>query len=128
MNIESTVNPPKTSIKSSYNVLIEYLTPERVKASILGWPECQVEASTKEEALQQLQEIVTQQLRDREIVSLEIEVPTAPPEHPWMQFAGQFFDSDREYEEFMADIEAYRQDADAKMEEYYRQIEAEEKA
>jgi predicted RNase H-like HicB family nuclease len=127
MNIESTISPQKTSIKSSYNILVEYQTEERVKASILGWPECQVEANTKEEALQQLQEIVNQQLRDREIVSLEIEVPAPQPEHPWMQFAGMFKD-DPDFDEFLEFIEEDRRQLDLEMEEYDRQMDAEEKS
>lgn len=127
MNIESTVSPQKTSIKSSYNVLVEYQNQERVKASVLGWPECQVEASTKEEALQQLQEIVNQQLRDREIVSLEIEVPVPQAEHPWMQFAGMFKD-DPDFDEFLEFIEEDRRQLDLEMEEYDRQMNAEEKS
>ncbi|MEC4805377.1 MAG: hypothetical protein SAJ12_12680 [Jaaginema sp. PMC 1079.18] len=126
MNIESTVSPQKTSIKSSYNVLVEYQTPERVKASILGWSECQAEASTKEEALQQLQEIVTQQLRDREIVSLEIEVPKTPSEHSWMQFAGMFKD-DPDFDELLEFIAEDRRQLDSEMAEYDRKMNAEEK-
>lgn len=40
-----------------------------------------------------------------------------------MKFAGKFFNSDREFEEFTADIQAYHQEVDAEMEEYYRQME-----
>jgi hypothetical protein len=126
MNIQSTALPLQSSIKSSYNVLVEYQANERVKAIVLGWPECQVEAITKAEALQQLQHIVSQQLRDREIVSLEIEVSTPQPEHPWMQFAGMFKD-DLDFEEFLQFIEEDRHQLDVEMEAYYHQMDAEEK-
>lgn len=136
MNIQSVEIPQQSTIKSSCNVLVEYQPEGRVKASVFGWPECHVEAQTKEEALQQLQPILTQRLRDhasdaehyREMVSLEIQVPASQPEHPWMKFAGKFFDGDREFEEFMADIQAYRKEVDADMEEYYHQMDADKKA
>ncbi len=126
MNARAVTLPQQPLVKSSYNVLIEYQSEGKVKASVLGWPECQVEANTKAEALQQLQQIVTERLRDREIVSLEVEVPQPQQEHPWMKFAGKFFDSDREFEEFVADIQAYRKEIDNEMEEYYRQMDAAE--
>lgn len=119
------IAPPQPTIKSSYNVLLEYPETGQVSAMVLGWPDCVVEAANKEDALVALQAMVTERLRDREIVSLEIEVPTPKPEHPWMKFAG-IFEDDPDFEEFMADIEAYRQEADAAMEEYYRQMDTEE--
>ena len=131
MNAQSVTLLPQSSVKSSYNVLVDYQTAGKaktgtVKARVLGWPECQAEANTKEEALQALYQIVTEQLRDREIVSFEVEVSQPQKEHPWMKFAGMFKD-DPDFEELLAFIEEDRRQLDLEMEEYYRQIDMEEK-
>ena len=64
-----------------------------------------------------------QDLRNTEIVSLEIEIPQS--EHPWMKFAGMFKD-DPNFEDVLADIKSYRREIDENMQEYYRQLDAEE--
>ncbi|MBP0030858.1 hypothetical protein [Roseofilum sp. Guam] len=127
MNVQSLFPPQQSSIKSSYNVRVEYQPEGRVKASVLGWPECQVETNTKEEALQELQKIVGQRLGDSEIVSLEIEVPLPQSEHPWMKFAGMLKD-DPDLEEFLAFIEEDRRQLDLEMEEHYYQIDPQKKS
>ena len=42
-----------------------------------------------------------------------------------MKFAGKYKD-DPQFDDMLADIEAYRRELDAEMEEYYRQLDAEE--
>ncbi|WP_204106639.1 MULTISPECIES: hypothetical protein [Spirulina sp. CCY15215] len=116
MNAQSVTLLPQSSVKSSYNVLVDYQTAGKaktgkVKARVLGWPECQAEANTKEEALQALYQIVTEQLRDREIVSFEVEVSQPQKEHPWMQFAGMFKDNPL-FEEVLEHIATSRKELD----------------
>ena len=60
---------------------------------------------------------------DAEIVKMEIELPK--PEHPWKKFAGMFKD-DPDFDDVLADIEAFRRDRDAEMEAYYRQLDSED--
>lgn len=88
-------------------------------------PGCQATATTKEEALQNLSQLLTQRLANAEIVSLEIE--PAKKEHPWMKFAGMFKD-DPQFDEMMEYIEQERREDYERMEEYYRQLDAENKA
>ncbi|MEM9541212.1 MAG: type II toxin-antitoxin system HicB family antitoxin [Cyanobacteria bacterium P01_E01_bin.42] len=112
--------------RSNYNVLVEYPTEGRVTASILGWPECHAEGETKEEALQQLKNVLSEQLRDREIVSLTVELDSPQPqtEHPWLQFAGMFEDNPL-FEEVIQDMAAYRKELDTDIEESERKINSE---
>jgi len=58
-------------------------------------------------------------LSKTEIVKMEIELPK--PEHPWKKFAGMFKE-DPDFDDVLADIEAFRRDRDAEMEAYYRQL------
>ena len=86
-------------------------------------PDCQVFAKTKEEAINILHELMKNRLQNVEIVIQEIEKPITS-EHPWMKFAGKYKD-DPQFDDMLADIEAYRRELDAEMEEYYRQLDAE---
>lgn len=102
--------------RSIYNVLVEYPTAGKVTASILGWPECHAEGTTKEDALQQLNRVLSEQLRDREIVSLSVKISPRQPqtEHPWLKFAGMFQDNPL-FEEVIQDIATHRKELDAEI-------------
>ena len=108
--------------KLNYSILIE-AKENGYQATVWGLPDCQVFATTKEEAINNLHELMENRLKNVEIVTQEIESPTT--EHPWMKFAGMFKD-DPQFDDMLADIEAYRRELDAEMEEYYRQLDAEE--
>ncbi|MEA5595085.1 type II toxin-antitoxin system HicB family antitoxin [Rivularia sp. UHCC 0363] len=108
--------------KLNYSILIE-AKEGGYQATVWGLPDCQVFATTKEEAINNLHELMENRLKNVEIVTQEIESPTT--EHPWMKFAGKYKD-DPQFDDMLADIEAYRRELDAEMEEYYRQLDAEE--
>lgn len=118
----NTIIPPLLT-KHSYEVLIEYQPDGEVSATVLGWQDCQVQGATKEEALNKLRQLLTSRLQNKEIVSLDIEIPQS--QHPWLKFAGMFKD-DPDFEDVLADIEAYRREVDENSQEYYRQLDAEE--
>lgn len=115
---------PKTSPKLNYDILIEQIDGNFIATALL-LPDCQATGTTKEQVLQNLSQILTQRLANAEIVSLEIEPPKK--EHPWMKFAGKYKD-DPQFDEMMEYIEQERREDDARMEEYYRQLDAENKA
>ena len=108
--------------KLDYSVLVEQ-KESGYQATVWGLPDCQVFAKTREEALNNLHELVKTRLQNVEIVTQEIEAPKS--EHPWMKFAGKYKD-DPQFDNMLADIEEYRRTLDAEMEEYYRQWDAEE--
>jgi hypothetical protein len=80
-------------------------------------------APTREEALKNLNELVDTRLQNVEIVTGVIEAPKS--EHPWMKFAGKYKD-DPQFDDMLADIEAYRRELDAEQEEYYSQLDTED--
>ncbi|BAY80170.1 hypothetical protein NIES25_66580 (plasmid) [Nostoc linckia NIES-25] len=108
--------------KVSYSVLVE-AKEGGYQATVWGLPDCQVFSATREEALQNLHELVNSRFQNLEIVTQEI--AAAKSEHPWMKFAGKYKD-DPQFDDMLADIEAYRRELDAEMEEYYRQLDIEE--
>ena len=125
MNLSLLTSSSKKPSQFTYDVLIENQENGRVLATVIGLPDCQAIGATKEEALTSLYERLTERLAKAEIVSIKIEPPKA--EHPWMKFAGMFKD-DPQFDDMLADIEAYRRELDAEMEAYYRQLDAEDEA
>ncbi|MGH8001011.1 MAG: type II toxin-antitoxin system HicB family antitoxin [Brasilonema sp.] len=115
-------NTADNLFKLNYSVLVEE-KEGGYQATVWGLPDCQVLAATRQEALKNLHELVNARLQNVEIVTQEIEQPKS--EHPWMKFAGKYKD-DPQFDDMLADIEAYRRERDAEMEEYYRQLDAEE--
>jgi len=112
------------SSKLTYPVLIEEEKEGGYKATVLGLPDFKTNGATREAALTNLRQVLTSRLEKAEIISLEIELPPKP-EHPWMKFAGKYKD-DPYFEEMLEDIKALRRERDAEMEEYYRQLDAED--
>jgi predicted RNase H-like HicB family nuclease len=108
--------------KVNYSVLIEE-KEGGYQATVWGLPDCQVFAPTREDAIENLNELVNTRLQNIEIITAEIKQPS---QHPWMKFAGKYKD-DPQFDDMLADIEAYRRELDAEMEEYYRQQDEEEK-
>ena len=109
--------------KLTYEVMLEAEEKGGYRASIFGLSEYQAFASTREEALANLRQIITDRLDKVEIVSIEIERPKL--EHPWMKFAGMFKD-DPYFDEMQSDIADLRRERDEQMENYYHQMDAEE--
>lgn len=99
------------SNKFSYQVLIEYLPESQVKATVLGWENCQVIGISKEQTLSKLQDLLSHRLQNTEIVSLEVEI--TKKEHPWLKFAGMFKD-DPVFDDVIEDINNYRRELDQK--------------
>jgi predicted RNase H-like HicB family nuclease len=120
MNLTVKTYPNNTAPKLTYDVLIENQKDGGVSATVLGLPDFKGSGVTKEEALEKLIQLL--QEREPEIVTLQIEPPQT--EHPWMKFAGMFKD-DPQFDEMLAYIEADRRELDARMEEYYQQLDAE---
>lgn len=116
--------PAETSWnKINLTVLIAEQAEGGYQATVLGWSDCQGSGLTKEEAIANLNQALDTRLETTEITSLQIVNPNA--EHPWMKLAGKYKD-DPDFDEVLADIEAFRQELDAEMVEYYRQLDAEE--
>ncbi|MBC6481397.1 MAG: type II toxin-antitoxin system HicB family antitoxin [Hormoscilla sp. GM7CHS1pb] len=107
----------------TYNVVIETENEGMVRATVWGLLDCQASGATREEALAKVSQLLKARLSKAEIVKMEIELPK--PEHPWKKFAGMFKD-DPDFDDVLADIEAFRRDRDAEMEAYYRQLDSED--
>jgi hypothetical protein len=102
------------SSTSAFNlhVLLEQTETGRTIASIAELANCQVEADTRKEALQAIQELVSDRLSSVEVLPLEISLKEPVRENPWTEFIGMF-EGDAEFAEMAAQWQAERdQDAD----------------
>ena len=74
-------------------------------------------------AIANIRQLLSERLAKADIISLEVESPNN--KHPWMEFAGMYANNPL-FDEVLADIAAYRDEIDAEIEDYYRQVDANE--
>ena len=108
----------------TYSVIIERAKEGSYKATVWGLPDCQATGDTREVALTSINDILTARLENAEVVVQEIVLPEA--ENPWIKFAGMYKDNPL-FNDMLAEMEVYRREVDEEMEEYYRQMDAEDK-
>lgn len=115
---------PTDASKLTYSVLIEKEQDGTFRAMMLGLSDCKSYGKTEYEAVEKLQQLLQERLKDSKIVTLELESLQA--ENPWMKVTGMYKDNPL-FDEVLADIEAERSKLDAEMEEYYKQLDLEDK-
>lgn len=94
---------PQSPLKVT--LLLETLTSGQIAASIFEFPQCRVEAETRETAIAQLQSTFLERLSHIEAISWD--VPFQALEPNWKQFAGVFRD-DPDFTAIMETIRAER--------------------
>lgn len=81
------------SVPLKFHILLDRSSETKISASFLELPNCQVEASTQEEALEKLNNLLHIHLEKIDIIPVEIEWKNPKqPENPWVKFAGVFQD------------------------------------
>jgi hypothetical protein len=85
-------------------LLLETLTSGKVAASVFEFPNCRVEADSRDNAIAQLQKNFLERLPQIETISWD--VPVASLEPAWMQFA-EVFKGDPDFQTI---IEAIREE------------------
>jgi predicted RNase H-like HicB family nuclease len=105
------LNVPQSNPPSNLKVtlLVENLTSGHVVASVLEFPDCRVEADTREKAINQIKTAFLERLKHIEAISWD--VPVQPKEPTWMQFGGIFKD-DTDFISIMETIRAERNSHD----------------
>jgi predicted RNase H-like HicB family nuclease len=109
-----------------YRVLIQNPQPEVFTAAVLDGPDCAAQGPTKEAALAAVRAALEAQLAHGEVVTIEVNgcpLTEACANNPWLTEFGRFRD-DPTYDDFLAEIAAYRRELDAA--EEAREKEAEE--
>ena len=93
----------------TYEVLIRK-TDGRFTATVLGLPDCKVEAPSRSEAIQRAREAVSSLVADGEIV--QIEIPRRSHLASVASFVGMWAE-DETFEEFVEAMAAYRREIDS---------------
>ncbi len=96
--------------KLSINVLVKNEKDGKVSARVLGSPEYSVISSDRRSAILELDRLITTNLLENEVVSLELEIPKR--EHPWQKFAGIYKNSQL-FDSVLANIESHRRELDS---------------
>jgi predicted RNase H-like HicB family nuclease len=122
MNTNLIKNNTENKSKLNYSILVEE-KEGGYQATVCGLHDFQVFAPTREDALQNLHNLVNNRLQSIEILTQEIEV--LKYDHPWMKFAGKYKD-DHQFDDMLAFIEDYRQELDRKSQKYNSQFDGEE--
>ncbi len=79
----------------TYSVMVENRNANHYTATVIGWPSCVAEGSTREDAIMRVKQRFAKQLKQVEIVPIEVEPSSQDEqatldEHPWAQFAGMY--------------------------------------
>jgi predicted RNase H-like HicB family nuclease len=97
---------------TTYDVLVTRETDNRYIARVLALPNVSAIGESESEALEHLRTAITEIQSRSHIVQLEIP-STGVEDNPWLRFAGMW-KHDPSWEEFQAEVEAYRKEIDAK--------------
>lgn len=79
-------------------------------ARVRDWPELIIEENTREAAISQIKEQLVEYLSHPPEV-VHIDLKTTAETNPWLKFAGMWVD-DPTWEDFLAEVEAYRRQVD----------------
>ena len=90
-----------------------------ISASVMEFPDCHVEARTREEAISQVQAAFLERLAHIETISwnvplsadqssLNLNASSHQPDSPWVKFAG-IFENDPDFAKIAADLRAERE-------------------
>jgi predicted RNase H-like HicB family nuclease len=90
-------------------LLLESLISGQFVASIREFPDCRVQAETRESAIAQIQTTFLEKLKNIEAISWDVPLQTS--EQAWIKFAGIFEDDD-DFRSIMSSIHAERNSDD----------------
>jgi len=103
INLDLAQSDPFTNLKVT--LLLEALTSGQIVASIREFPDCRVQAETRETAIAQIQATFLERLKNMEAISWNVPIQTSEPS--WMKFAGVFKD-DADFAVIIESIRAER--------------------
>ena len=110
-----------------YQVLVRRPAETHFVASVVGLSDVVADGQTEEEAIDNVKAVLVSQLESAKLVTIEIESThtsmstdengstyiRGSENDPWVKYAGVFAD-DPSWDDFQAEIEAYRKEVDEK--------------
>ena len=107
MNKRPMVLHTPASQNLTLNLMVERTDSGRSVASVLELPSYHVEASTEEQAIAELRQMVISRFAKVKIIPLELPLAQLAQINPWTEFIGMFED-DAEFAELAAELQAER--------------------
>jgi hypothetical protein len=104
MMIDTTLKP------ATYPISVQQQPNGQWLAQVLGWTDCQTEASSREAAIAEIGQALNDRLTRMDIVFINL--PTPSIENPWMKHAGMFKD-ELLFDRVLEEIATYRRELDA---------------
>jgi len=96
----------------TYRVLMTKNPGDGYTARALALPDIVASGPTELEAIEQLRSTLADLQLHSRVVQVDLPLPDAPVENPWLPFAG-IWEHDPDWEAFQAAIDSYRQEIDA---------------
>jgi predicted RNase H-like HicB family nuclease len=105
MNLRTT-SPDSTGI--TLHILLEQQADGQILARVPALPNCTLERSTREEAIEAIQQLLSEKLSTVEVLPVHISPPSPALPHSWKPFLGMFKD-DPYFAEIADELWAKRQ-------------------
>ncbi|MEP7339528.1 MAG: type II toxin-antitoxin system HicB family antitoxin [Acidobacteriota bacterium] len=94
-----------------YQVFVQSYANNGFVAAVIGMPDCLAEGQTKEEAVANAKAALQSRLSQGEIVTIDVEPSAGQADNSLLKHFGRFKD-DPTFDDYLADIEAYRRQVD----------------
>jgi len=97
----------------TFQIFLQQQPESGYVASVIGIPNCVAEAETREDAVAKVTEALNQLIAKGELITVDLKngVQTEA-NNPWLKIIGMFED-DPTWDDFQANIEEYRRELDA---------------
>ncbi len=82
----------QTSTAIDWHMVVVTLADGQVAAWMAEWPDCRVEAPSREAAIEALQTLLDERLTTIEVIPIHSTIAVKPAEHPAMKFVGALKD------------------------------------
>jgi hypothetical protein len=110
MMLDTTLQP--AIFRIPYPISVKQQPNGQWLAQVLGWTDCQAEASSREAAITGIEQTLNDRLTQTDMDIVFIDVPKPPVENPWMKHAGMFKDEPL-FDQVLEEIATYRCALDA---------------
>ncbi|MGL4883726.1 MAG: hypothetical protein ACRC8K_22105 [Waterburya sp.] len=94
---------------NNWNILLESQDDGLTVATVLEVPNLQTTDTTKQGAIEKVQQLLKERLAKAEIIQISLPKKTSDNENYLMKFAG-IFKNDSDFQEIMSEIQAERED------------------
>ena len=93
----------------NFHFLLEERSDGKIVGTIAELPDCQVSATTQEDAIAELQEMASERVSKMTMVPFSVAVPPAKVKknNPWLKFMGMY-EGDADFAEIAAELRAER--------------------